>query len=121
MNISGINNNFVNSAIDNAKAQSMEGDFEATLKKALDEKDDEQLKKVCTDFESIMLNMMYKQMKSTVTKSELIPEESGREMFESMLDDELVNQSSQKGDIGLGDLLYKQMKKQLANVYKREP
>lgn len=56
---------------------------------------------------------MYKQMKATVPKSSLFPKDSGTEFFESMLDEKLVENASKTNSLGLADLLYKQLSKQM--------
>lgn len=105
----------------NAKLkQAEDSSFEKRLVKAMDEKDKEELKEVCQEFESIMLNMMFKEMRATVMKSDLIPEDAGTEIFQSMLDEQYVEKASESGGIGLGDMLYKQLSKKLESVYKLE-
>lgn len=105
----------------NAKlTQASDSSFEQRLVKALDEKNDEELKKACQDFESIVLNIMFKQMRATVMKSDLVPEDAGTEIFQSMLDEKYVEEATKSGGIGLGDMLYKQLSKKLNSVYKLE-
>ena len=58
-------------------------------------------------------NMVYKQMRATVVKSNLIPKPMGREIFESMLDDELVKEASKDRSYGLAEELYKQLSRNL--------
>lgn len=103
--------------LNTVKNKAMDSSFETKLQKAADKKDEKQLKEVCKEFESIFLNMMYKQMKATVVKSELIPQDSGRDIFESMLDDKLMEDASKGRGIGLSDVLYKQLSKQLKSTY----
>ena len=90
--------------------------FEAKLKKAYEQKDMDQLKSVCQDFESIFLSMMYKQMKATIPESELMPKSSAEKMFEEMLDEELINGISNRG-IGLAQMMFKQLSRQVDNLY----
>jgi flagellar protein FlgJ len=78
----------------------------------MNSKDDKELKSACQQFESIMLDMMYKQMKATVTKSDLIESDPGTEIFQSMLDENLMGQASKTGSFGLAESLYKQLSKQ---------
>lgn len=117
MEIGGINNNYVNNSIDTAKNKVSDEDFEKKLQSAMDKKDDKELKKVCQEFEGLMLNMLYKQMKATVPKSDLLPADTGREIFESMLDDKLVEESSKSRNLGLADILYKQLSRQMEATY----
>jgi peptidoglycan hydrolase FlgJ len=113
MDISSINNNLNSNTMNNAKNKVVDDDFQKQLKSAMDSKDDKQLKKVCNDFEGILLNMMYKEMKATVPKSDLLEEDPGKDIFDSMLDDKLMNEASSSGGIGLADVMYKQLSKQL--------
>lgn len=112
MDISGINKNYFNSSVENAKNKVSDSDFESKLKNAISNGDDKELKKVCQEFEGLLLNSMYKQMKATIQKSNLIPSDTGTEIFESMLDDQLVEESTKNRSIGLADMLYKQLSRQ---------
>ncbi len=113
MGVGSINPNSKN-AIDNAqtyRTKSTEDDFERRLRAAAEKGDDAELKQVCNEFESIFINMMYKQMKATVPKSDYLQSDSATEIYNSMLDDKLVEKAAQKG-IGLGEVMYKQLSKQ---------
>ncbi len=115
MDIGKIDSNIMNSVVKNAgnaAAQSAGDDFARRLEAAAKNSDDKELKKACQEFEALMLDMIYKQMKSTVIKSELVEEEPGREIFESMLDEKLVEQASKASGLGLADSLYKQLSRQ---------
>lgn len=118
MDISKINDKLNTNTINNAKDKINDDAFEKRLKSAMDKNDDKELKKVCKDFEGILLNMMYKEMKATVPKSDLVPADAGKDIFDSMLDDKLVDESAKSGGLGLSDVLYKQLSKQLSNQYK---
>lgn len=119
MNVNSVNG-LISSDISKNQVQTNKNNdtkFENTLEKAYKDKDLEKLKKTCNDFESLLLGMMYKEMRKSIPNSELIPQESGREVFQSMLDEELVKESSKNGSLGLGDMLYKQLSKQMTNKY----
>jgi flagellar protein FlgJ len=118
MDISGISSKLNSNIIDNAKSKMVDGSFENHLKSAMDSNDEKELKKVCKEFEGILLDMMYKSMKATVQKSDLIPRSAGTEIFEEMLDEELVKEASEKNSLGLADMLFKQLSKQLKSAYK---
>ena len=60
--------------------------------------------------------MMYKQMKKTVPKSDLFEQSAGREIFEEMLDEELMDDATQRG-VGVAEVLYKQLSLNLDNMY----
>ncbi len=118
MDIAKISNMYIDNSISTAKNAVGDTSFEKSLIDAVEKKDDEALKKVCTEFEGILLQMMYKQMKATVSKASLIPKDSGSEYFESMLDDQMVENASKTNSLGLGDLLYKQLSKQMKSENK---
>lgn len=118
MDISKIGENTLNNTIDNAKNKVVDDSFDKQLKNAMNSRDEKELKKACNDFEGIMLSMMYKEMKATVPKSEFIPEDSGTDIFNSMLDDKLMEEASKGRNLGLGDLLYKQLSKSLKTTEK---
>lgn len=103
--------NFVRNAANQA-ARASDDDFARRLEEAARNKDDRELKKACQEFEAIMLDMLFRQMKATIIKSGLVEEDPGREIFETMLDEELMEQASQRGSLGLADMLYKQLSRQ---------
>lgn len=113
MDISKISSAATNNTIDAAKSKAVGDDFEKRLQSAVGKNDEKELKKACNDFEGIILSLMYKQMRATVPKSELIPSDSGSDIFQSMLDDKLVEEASKSGGMGLGGILYKQLSQQL--------
>ncbi|MEN8907695.1 MAG: rod-binding protein [Clostridiales bacterium] len=117
MNIQSLNKGLVNNLIDSTKNLVKKNNFENNLKAAYDENDKKKLKESCQDFESIFLNIVYKEMKSTVPKSGLIENSQGKEIFESMLDDELMKGASKNNSIGLADQLYNSMVKKIDNFY----
>jgi flagellar protein FlgJ len=76
---------------------------------AISSKDDKQIKKACQDFEAIFTGFMLKAMRKTVQKSELFGSNKEEDMFRDMMDDEIAKSSSQRGSMGIADLLYKQL------------
>ncbi len=115
MDINSIGSSTINSLVRNATAA---GDvaagesFAKKLEAAAKNNDDKELREACKEFEAIMLDMLYKQMKSTVIKSDLFEADPGREIFESMLDEKLMEQAAKTGSLGLADSLYKQLSRQ---------
>ncbi|NLY42867.1 MAG: flagellar biosynthesis protein FlgJ [Clostridiaceae bacterium] len=91
--------------------------FKANLEKAFSEKDEERLREACREFEQLFMNIMYKQMKKTVMRSEFIPESFAHETFSSMYDEELIAKASKGRGIGLAEMLYKQLSLQMHNKY----
>ena len=115
MKIDGIGSADISASINRKQIQEDQG-FADVLKKAYSSGDKEKLKQVCREFEGIMLQMMCKQMKKTVPESELLPASSGREIFQEMLDEELINNATQRG-IGLSDVLYRQLSMNMDKTY----
>ena len=118
VDIRGVNQANTAAEFNARKSKAADSSFEKHLEKAYGEKDEQQLKKVCKEFESIMLNMMYKQMRASVPKTDLLPSDMGRDVFESMLDEKLTEEASKGNGIGLADVLFKQLSKQTKNQYK---
>jgi flagellar protein FlgJ len=81
------------------------------VKLAENNKDDEALKKVCREFEAILLSKMFKEMKKTVPDGGLIEKSLATEIFEEMYIDELSNEITEKSSLGLAEMLYEQFKK----------
>ena len=94
-----------------AAARAQDDSFARRLEEAAKNNDDKELKKACQEFEAIILNILYKQMKSTIVKSGLIEEDPGTAVFESMYDEQLMEQASKTGSFGLADMLYRQLSK----------
>lgn len=112
MEINKISNNLVNNTIKNTKSMATLESFEMRLQEAMESKNPKELKKACQEFESIFLDIMYRQMKTTIPKSDLIPSDAGREIFDSMLDEQYMSEASKNGSFGLADMLYKQFTKE---------
>lgn len=71
----------------------------------------EALPKVARQFESLFLNMLMKNMRATteVFSSGNMLHSPAEKQYQSMYDQELTNQLSQKGGIGLADMLIQQL------------
>lgn len=115
MKIDGIGSADITNSINRKQIQEDQA-FEDVLKKAYSDGDKEKLKQVCKQFEGLLLQMMYRQMKRTVPESELLPASSGREIFQDMLDEELINGAAQRG-VGLSEVLYRQLSMNMDKTY----
>ena len=67
------------------------------------------IKKVCQQFEAIFIRTLIKNMRATVPDSGLLEKNAGREVFEEMMDGEIANQATRKGDFGIAEILYRQL------------
>jgi len=88
-------------------------EFEKILEEAKNSGDNEKLISTCKQFESIFVNMLMKNMRKTVIDGGLTPKSPAREMFEGMLDEEIAKEVSKEQGIGLAELMYKQLSKNL--------
>ena len=78
-----------------------------------DESNERRIKTVCTEMESLFLQHLLKEMRSTVEKSGLCGNGKTEEMFTSLMDSELARELSVKGGgIGLASMLETQLFRQ---------
>lgn len=71
--------------------------------------DPKEIKAVCQEFESLFLNYMLKEMRSTVPKSDLLDGGQAERIYTSMFDERLSQELAQKGGIGLAQMLEKNL------------
>ena len=67
------------------------------------------LKKKCQEFEAILIQNMFKGMRSTVMDGGLIEKGNGRQIFEEMRDSEIAKSMAEDQGIGIADALYRQL------------
>lgn len=76
---------------------------------------DEKLMEVCKEFESYLLEQVFKEMKKTVLKddeeSELASCSKTLEYFEDTLVQEYASMATEKCDLGIAKQMYEQMKR----------
>lgn len=70
---------------------------------------DKKLREACKGFESIFINKLWQEMRNTVPKDGYLHSKQ-EEMYLSMFDQEMSNKMAESGGIGLGDMLYNQLK-----------
>jgi flagellar protein FlgJ len=71
--------------------------------------EDARLKKTCQEFESILINSMFKGMRKTVPDGGLLEKGMGEETFEEMMDTKIAELASSRGGIGIGEVLYRKL------------
>lgn len=87
--------------------------FKDELEKAAASGDDEKLMEAAKTFESYFINMLYKQMRSTINYTGGLFERSNAEvLFQEMLDEQYAEIATEAGGIGLADAIYEQMKQE---------
>lgn len=68
------------------------------------------LRKVCADFEAMLVFQMMKSMRQTIPQNGLFKPSQGRATFEMLLDQKLAEAVSRKGEgVGLQRALYDQL------------
>lgn len=106
-------NGMADRAINRAQADKAEG-FAAELDKAQKNTMDDpayqkKLKDACRGFESMFMQMMWKEMRGTVPENALFGQSQGEKIFKDMLNTEMVDRMSEAGGVGLADMMYKQL------------
>ena len=97
-------NNTASSALESKLAGSGKGVSSAEMKK---------LKQACQDFEAIFIKNMLDSMKKTINRSELTKRNMGEEIFDDMLYDEYAKKMSGTAGLGVGDMMFSQLSRQL--------
>lgn len=88
------------------------------LEKAYSEKDKKKLKEACDEFESMMLSMVFKEMKKSIPDDGLIQKTTADEIFDEMYIDEVSKKAASQGSVGISKLLYNSLLKRMENAYK---
>lgn len=71
--------------------------------------DREKLKKACTEFEAIFVREVLKFMRQTIPSSAAAGLGAGKDVYESLLDQELSRSLAGKGGLRIGEMVYRQM------------
>jgi len=72
--------------------------------------DDAKLRESANDFEAIFIQQMLKTMRKTSFESDLLPKSEGEKVFQSLLDEQYAQISAKSGSLGLGEMIYQQLK-----------
>tara|TARA_B100000579_G_scaffold436072_1_gene461004 strand:- start:1314 stop:1634 length:321 start_codon:yes stop_codon:yes gene_type:complete len=75
--------------------------------------DDYRLREASNEFEAIFIQQMLKTMRKTSLESDFIKKSEGEKIFRSMLDEQYAILSAKSGRLGLGEMIYKQLKSNL--------
>jgi peptidoglycan hydrolase FlgJ len=70
---------------------------------------DEKLYGACQEFEALFVKQMLQSMRNTITKSGLMDGGFAEEIYEDMLYDEYSMKISKTANLGISDMLYKQL------------
>jgi len=75
--------------------------------------DDARLREASNEFEAIFIQQMLKTMRKTSLESDFIKKSEGEKIFRSMLDEQYAILSAKSGRLGLGEMIYQQLKSNL--------
>ena len=68
------------------------------------------LKSACTEFESIFITYMLKSMRNTLAEDGLFGKSNEAKIVKSMFDEKLAMATARGGGIGLGRILFEELK-----------
>ncbi len=83
-------------------------DLGKSVKNADSSRKKQKLQHVAHEFESMFVNLLFKQMRKTIPNSELIDGGNAEDIFEEMLDSEISKKIAQRGGLGIADALMEQ-------------
>ena len=81
----------------------------AAAQPAAESPDEIRLQKACSEFESVFIAYLLKEMRATVDKSGLTGGGRSEELYESIMDAEIARNLSAAGGLGLARMLYDQL------------
>ena len=75
--------------------------------------DEVKLREAANEFEAIFIQQMLKTMRKTSLESEFIKKSEGEKIFRSMLDEQYAILSAKSGSLGLGEMIFQQLRSNL--------
>ncbi|NOY52381.1 MAG: peptidoglycan DD-metalloendopeptidase family protein [Deltaproteobacteria bacterium] len=91
------------------KSERIEKTFAGTSPHSQDKKE---AIKAGHEFESFLLTYMIKKMRDTVMQSDLLGNRKAENIYRSMLDEQIAHELSQRGGLGLADMISRQLERQ---------
>ena len=86
-------------------------DQSRNLPKGMDDK--AKLREAANEFEAIFIQQMLKTMRKTSLESDFIKKSEGEKIFRSMLDEQYAILSAKSGRLGLGEMIFQQLRSNL--------
>ena len=116
IDISGLTSvytDYMNTTAQNATTEKLKSVAQADYSGA----SDEELMNVCKQFESYFLEQVFKEMQKTVPESEFSDKNTTNlvNYFKDTTIQEMAEQSTENNSLGLAQMLYEQMKRNLQN------
>ena len=79
---------------------------------------EKEMEKVARDFESVFVNKLLESMRKAIPKSGLL-DSSALDMYQSMMDQEMAKNMSERKGMGLGEMVYKDLSR-LDKIFRGE-
>ena len=90
----------------------------ATVRPSFQVEEPQKLKQACSDFESLFVYHLVKEMRATVPKSGLFSGGSAEEAYTSMMDLQLSKDIAEKRGIGISEALFKRLHNDVSKQHK---
>ena len=74
----------------------------------------QELRRLSREFEAVFLRELIRSMRATVPEGGLLDSSTSQELFTSLLDDQLASDAAQRLRGGIGDALFNQLRRVLA-------
>ena len=78
-----------------------------------------QLKEACSEFESVFISYLLKEMRATIPKTGLISGGKAEEIYTSMLDSQIAKEIASQGGIGLSSFVLDQLESRPGDTDKK--
>ncbi len=88
-------------------------DFASELEAALNTKDGKKLYAACQDLEAVFLGTLFQTMRKSIPQGGFIKQSFGEDVYQSMLFDEYAKEVSRTDSLGIAQILFSQLGKQL--------
>ena len=72
--------------------------------------DEAKLREAANEFEAIFIQQMLKTMRKSSLESDFIKKSEGEKIFRSMLDEQYAILSAKSGSLGLGEMIFQQLR-----------
>lgn len=117
MDIGGVNANYLQYLNEMGSTQSSK-QVEKSLQGDYTNATDDELMKVCKEFEAYFLEQVFKEMMKTIPESESLDNGNAQlvDFFKDNVVQELAAQSTEQNSLGLAQTMYEQMKRNISPV-----
>lgn len=115
MDIKGIGNDITNAYSQISNSETTEAEFQKIFDKAIADQNDEELKEACQEYEAYFVQMLFKEMRSTIPDGGLFESSNEGQIYEEMLDDEYSKTIAKNDGAGIANTLYRQLSPKFKN------